>query len=201
MSPAAPSQCSNQTVSWNVTLYQEPPEIRVFIPGDNVLDLDRPTSNNSTQQSWGMRMTEGTQVVLLVQPVASSRGDDLSRTSPLITVTSKSDQGDTCLPTNEQNSMVTSTSTTPSSTTIESTAATSTLPPPITTLSAPATMQPRYILLSRKRASVVTDALPVQRLCDSWWCCRWAWFHSNCLGCNRPLPIVNVDTRRRNISF
>jgi hypothetical protein len=120
LDPAVPSQCSSQTVSWNSTRYQVPPNIRGFIPGGQAFGLDRPASNSTTQQGWDVNIREGTQMVILVQPVASNQNTSESidaRTSPLITVTGKSNQGDSCLGT-----------TSPSSTTmLVSTASVSTL--------------------------------------------------------------------------
>ena len=109
--PATPSQCSPQTVSWNSTRYREPPDIRGFIPGGQPFTLDRPASNSSTQQIWDVHIREGTQFIFLVQPAASNQnttGNSDARTSPLITVTGKSSQGDACLDTGSPSSTVVS---------------------------------------------------------------------------------------------
>jgi hypothetical protein len=114
LDPAVPPQCSSQTVSWNSTRYQEPPDIRGFIPGGQAFGLDRPTSNSTAQQSWAVHIQEGTQMVLLVQPSASNQipsGESDPRTSPLITITGKSSQGDACLDANSPSSTVASAST------------------------------------------------------------------------------------------
>ena len=109
LNPPIPSQCSTQTVTWNSTRYRQPPDIRGFIPGGRAFTLDRPTSNSTTQQDWDVHIREGTQIVFLVQPAASNQnmtGNSDARTSPLITVTGKSSQGDTCLGTNSPSSTV-----------------------------------------------------------------------------------------------
>ena len=97
LNPAIPSQCSVQDISWNSTISPEPPGIRGYIPGGQAFTLETPTSKNATQQSWVTMIREGTQVVLLV---------GISRTSPLITVTGKSSQGDACLNANSPSSTV-----------------------------------------------------------------------------------------------
>ena len=124
LNSATPSQCSPQTVSWNSTRYREPPDIRGFIPGGQPFTLDRPASNSTTQQDWDVHIREGTQFVLLVQPAASNQnasGNNDARTSPLITVTGKSSQGDACLDAGSPSStvelpMITSIPTVPGST-------------------------------------------------------------------------------------
>jgi len=95
--PPVLSQCFSETVSWNSTRYPEPPDIRGFIPGGRAFGLDRPTSNSSTQQGWDVNIRDGTQVVFLALPVASDQNTSNARTSPLITITGKSSQGDACL--------------------------------------------------------------------------------------------------------
>ena len=105
--PANPSQCSLQTLSWNSTRYREPPDIRGFIPGGQAFTLDRPSSNSTTQVPWEVHIREGTQFVFLAQPAASTQnftGNSDARTSPLITVTGKSSQGDSCLNTGSPSS-------------------------------------------------------------------------------------------------
>ena len=88
LNPAIPSQCSVQDISWNSTISPEPPGIRGYIPGGQAFALETPTSKSATQQSWVAMIREGTQVVLLV---------GISRTSPLLTITGKSSQGDACV--------------------------------------------------------------------------------------------------------
>ena len=115
LNPATPSQCSPQTVSWNSTRYREPPDIRGFIPGGQPFTLDRPTSNSTTQTVWDVHIREGTQIFFLVQPSVENQntsGDGDARTSPLITVTGKSNQGDRCFNPNSPSSTVVSAATT-----------------------------------------------------------------------------------------
>ena len=94
LDPPVPSQCSGQTVSWNSSLYPQPPDIRAFIPGGNAFHFTPPASRSATQLAWRVNIREGTQMVLLVQP-ASLTADTNAITSPLISVTSSQD--DTCL--------------------------------------------------------------------------------------------------------
>ena len=100
LDPPVPSPCTTQTVAWNSTRYSQPPDIRSFIPGGLSFTLNRPTSNNTTQQDWDVHIREGTQIVFLVQPAPlnqNTSGNTDARTSPLITVTRKSSQDDECL--------------------------------------------------------------------------------------------------------
>ena len=109
LNPPIPSQCATQTVAWNSTRYRQPPDIRGFIPGGQSFTLDRPTSNSTTKQDWDVHLREGTQMIVLVQPAASSQnltGNSDARTSPLITVTGQSSRGDACLGTNSPSSTV-----------------------------------------------------------------------------------------------
>lgn len=141
LDPPVPSQCSNQTISWSSTVYKEPPSMRAFIPGGQAFDLPRPPIN-ATRQSWEVDIQEGTQLLLLVQPADLDRNPSRvrdARTSPLITVTSKSSQGDACLDENSPSSTTTisSPTTTPRipSTTTTSTMIVSTITTLITTVS------------------------------------------------------------------
>ena len=113
LNPLTPSQCSNQTVSWNATRYQAPPRVQVLIPGGQNIALDYPTTNTTASQSWIMNIREGTQVVLLLEQFNRNQADVSSRTSPLFTVTANSNgNGDACLSTGEVRSTVTLSSTT-----------------------------------------------------------------------------------------
>jgi hypothetical protein len=123
LDPTIPSQCSPQTVSWNATRYQEPPDIRAFIPGGHNFGFTRPTSDNTIQQTWEVNIPEGTQMVLLVRPALSTKAfwrDRNARTSPLITITATitatSSQGDMCLNVNPPGSGAMSSSTADTST-------------------------------------------------------------------------------------
>jgi len=91
LDPTFPAQCAGQTVSWNTTRYHEPPDIRGFIPGVGTFSFNRPTSQNATRVAWEVPYLEGTQMVLLLRPGASTKGGD-AITSPLITVTGKGDE-------------------------------------------------------------------------------------------------------------
>ena len=86
LNPPVPSTCSAQIVRWNETKYQEPPEIRAFIPGGQAFKLNRPTTNTPAFTTWTVDMRAGSQVVLFVQPFIGGTIAD-SRTSPLITIT------------------------------------------------------------------------------------------------------------------
>ena len=113
LNPPAPSQCSNQTVSWNATRYQQAPRVQAFIPGGQNIALDYPTTNTTKSQSWIMNIRAGTQVVLLLKQFKRNQADVSSRTSPLFTVTANSNSnGDACLSTGEIKSTVTFSSTT-----------------------------------------------------------------------------------------
>ena len=114
LDPPIPSQCSTQTISWNPTVYQNPPYIRVFIPGSRAFHPHL-TPVNVTRQAWDVNIQEGTQIFLLVQSARTLARDRDARTSPLITVTGKSSQGDACLGENSLSSMVTAALTTTTS--------------------------------------------------------------------------------------
>ena len=119
LNPPVPSACSTQTVSWNAARYQVPPNIRVFIPGGQAFNVDRPTSNARTFTTWIVSIRERTQAVLLAQPFNVTQADIDSRTSPLLTITPGSDgHGEDCLSSREFRSTVTlsSTTATPAST-------------------------------------------------------------------------------------
>ena len=99
LNPAVPSQCSPQIILWNSTRYQEPPDIRGFIPGGQAFTLD-PISSNTTQQSWVVNIRAETQTVLLVQPADPNPNTTWirdGRMSSLLTVTGESGEGDGCL--------------------------------------------------------------------------------------------------------
>ena len=95
--PPVPLQCTHQMVAWNTTRYNEPPEIRAFIPGGEGWSLRRETSISATGHSWEVNIRDGTQFVLLIQPIDLSQRDGKSRTSPLMTVTGKSNDIQDCL--------------------------------------------------------------------------------------------------------
>ena len=97
LNPAIPSQCSVQDISWNSTISSQPPNIRGYIPGGQAFALETSASKSVVQQGWVAMIREGTQVVLLV---------GLGRTSPLLTVTGKSSQGDSCLNANSPSATV-----------------------------------------------------------------------------------------------
>ena len=83
LDPPVPSTCSIQSVTWNETRYQEPPNIQVLIPGGPALQLDRPTTNTPAFTTWRVLISDGLQAFVFVE---SATGAD-SRTSPLFTVT------------------------------------------------------------------------------------------------------------------
>ena len=113
LDPPIPSQCSNQTVSWNATRYQEPPRIRVYIPGGQTVELDHLATNTTASESWVVNIREGTQVVLFVEQFNQAQEDVSSRLSPLMTIAANSNShGDTCLSTIEFRSTITLSSTT-----------------------------------------------------------------------------------------
>ena len=119
LDPPIPSQCSNQTASWNTTRYQEPPRIRAFIPGGQTVELDHLTTNATTSESWVVNIREGTQVVLFVEQFNQAQEDFSSRLSPLLTVAANSNShSDSCLSIIEFRSTVTLSSTTPTPTAI-----------------------------------------------------------------------------------
>ena len=125
LDPTIPFQCSPQTISWDSTRYQEPPTIRVLIPGGQYVGLDSSSLRTTAQLSWDVYIREGTQFVLLVEPALNQNISRVNntRTSPLITVTGKSSEGDTCLNANS-----------PSSTLILSSATATATPTSITAL-------------------------------------------------------------------
>lgn len=131
LDPLMPAQCSPQVISWNPTRYLQPPSIRGFIPGGQAFDLQLPSSG----QTWGVSIQEGTQMVILVRPMGLDQTlsfDHNARTSPLITVTGNSSQGNPCLNESSPSSTVILTSTRNDFTTTASTitAAITTLPEP-----------------------------------------------------------------------
>ena len=91
LDPTVPAQCAGQNVSWNVTRYHEPPNIRGFIPGVGAFRFNRPTLQNATRLAWEVNHREGTQFFLLFRPEGSTKDRD-AITSPLITVTGKGDE-------------------------------------------------------------------------------------------------------------
>lgn len=97
LNPAIPSQCSVQDISWNSTIFPQPPDIRGYIPGGQAFALETSTSESVVQQGWVAMLREGTQVVLLV---------GIEKTSPLLTITGKSSQGDSCLNANSPSSTI-----------------------------------------------------------------------------------------------
>ena len=87
LDPPIPLTCSAQIVKWNETRYQEPPNIRVLIPGGQAMRLD------PSYKAWNVNVRSGTQLVVFVESTTGPMSD--SRTSPLITVTAS--QNDDCL--------------------------------------------------------------------------------------------------------
>src|SRR6266404_8152649 len=124
LDPAIPSECSLLTISWNTTRYQVPPVIRGFIEGGDYfprIDI----SNASTSDSLQVAIKEGTQVIFLLQPRASSQRSDDTRTSPLLTVAGKSTSVTDCSISHKSTVILTSSTATP--TVATSTLATSTI--------------------------------------------------------------------------
>jgi len=138
---AVPSQCSNQTVSWDSTLYKEPPYVRALIPGGQAFD-PRLTPISATVRAWDINIREGTQMLLFVQQAFLNQRGSGSRTSPLITVTGKSSQGDACLDGNSPSSTVTVAPTTAADT-INIAASTITIAASTITITAPVTTVPQ----------------------------------------------------------
>ena len=122
LDPPVPSQCSSQTVSWDSSLYPQPPEIRAFIPGGDAIYFDPPASKGATQLAWRVNVREGAQMVLLIRPIALGQWEGNSRTSPLMVVTGKSNDVPDCLVISDENkSTVTLESVTATSSIFEST--------------------------------------------------------------------------------
>ena len=59
-----PSQCSILTAPWNYARCKDPPWGIGFIPGGQVLDLDRLTALTMGKNPWVVDIREETQVVL-----------------------------------------------------------------------------------------------------------------------------------------
>ena len=204
LDPPVPSQCSTQTISWNPTVYQEPPYIRVFIPGSRAFH-PRLTPVNVTRQAWDVNVQEGTRMFLLVQSVGSLTRDREARTSPLIRVTGKSSQCDACLDENSLSSMVTVSLTTTTSR-IASTLTASTLITMVPGFTHP-DQGVRSVSLfatssARSREAVrplsggaywLTILQPTEDRRDYRRCCCCAWYLGNGLHCNRPPPIFTQD--------
>jgi len=91
LDPTFPVECTGHNLSWNTTLYHEPPNIRGFIPDVGTFYFNRPTLQNATPLAWEVGHREGTQMVPLFQPV-DAMGDRDAITSPLITVPGKGDR-------------------------------------------------------------------------------------------------------------
>ena len=97
LDPPIPSTCSPQVVRWNETRYQEPPNVRVLVPGTQALKLDFSTSGSfKVNKTWDVNVQSGTQVVFFVESSIGRVAD--SRTSrPFMVTTSPSRIGNDCL--------------------------------------------------------------------------------------------------------
>ena len=114
LNPTIPSQFSLQTVSWEFYTIPGTTRFPRIYPLASLL-LSIVQRRTVRHKRSGTCIFEKAHIFFLVQPAAEDQntlGDGDTRTSPLITVTGKSSQGDTCLDTDSPSSIVVSAVTT-----------------------------------------------------------------------------------------